>query len=95
ASLAASNSSRASFAEANLTDAMMRSGLFAGADFSGANLRGAKVGFASFEGAILNGADMRCHGLADAALTGAIADSKTLWPEGFDPMKYGVIVDWS
>jgi uncharacterized protein YjbI with pentapeptide repeats len=92
ASLAACNASRVSFVGATLIDTMMRSGIFIGADFSGANLRGAKMEYAHFECAILKGADLRCQGLEFAILAGAMADSSTIWPEGFDPAKYGVIM---
>ncbi|HRI71923.1 MAG TPA: hypothetical protein PK156_47145 [Polyangium sp.] len=41
-------------------------------------------------GAILIGADMRAIELELASLRDAMADSTTIWPEGFDPVKHGV-----
>jgi uncharacterized protein YjbI with pentapeptide repeats len=69
----------------------MYSGIYARADFTGAILNGSKVGGASFIGANFNDADMRCLDLEKADLSGAVANSKTIWPEYFDPINSGVI----
>jgi hypothetical protein len=63
------------------------------ANLSGANLTGvfchrANLREANLSRAILTGAD-----LTEADLTGAQADEDTVWPEGFDPVAAGVIVE--
>ena len=72
---------------------MLRSGGFEEADFTRANLFGAKVGGATFKRARLIGADMRCQGIERADFTGAVADSTTLWPQGFVPAEHGVVLE--
>jgi len=57
---------------------------FANAVLLGATLKGADLHEADLSGADLRGADMRARNLKYANLTGVIADSRTLWPEGFD-----------
>jgi hypothetical protein len=59
---------------ARFVDTILRSANFNGADVTGA----------SFRGADLRCADMRARNLDQADFTGAVADSRTIWPEGFD-----------
>ena len=82
----------ARFIRANLTGAFMRNGGFEKADFTGATLRDADVGRARFAGALFAGADLRATNLAEANLREALADSETIWPDGFVPEAHGVIM---
>ena len=56
------------------------------ADLSGANLVGADLSETN-----LCGADLRDANLIRVDLTGARYDSRTVWPEGFDPRAAGAI----
>ena len=58
-----------------------------GANLYGSNLYGTDLRRADLTGADLTGADLRC-----ADLRGAVADARTIWPEGFDPEAAGVVV---
>ena len=69
------NLSRQDFSDANLSGAYL-----SGADLTEADLTGARL-----SGARLSGAD-----LIGARLSGAIADSETIFPDGFDPVDAGV-----
>ncbi|MFN6325496.1 MAG: pentapeptide repeat-containing protein [Aphanizomenon sp.] len=74
------NLSRQDFSDANLSGAYL-----IGADLSGADLTEADLTGARLSGARLSGAD-----LIGARLSGAIADSETIFPDGFDPVDAGV-----
>jgi len=54
-------------------------------DLSGADLRGADLGRANLSGANLRGANLNY-----AWLIGAMADSRTIFPDGFDAVGAGV-----
>jgi hypothetical protein len=68
----------------DLSQARATNTRFANAVLRGANLEGADLHEADLRGADLRGADMRARNLEYADLTGAIADGRTVWPEGFD-----------
>jgi len=59
-----------------------------GAHHTGADLTGADLNQANLEGASLRGAN-----LEGANLEGATANEDTSWPQGFDPVAAGVIID--
>lgn len=59
------------------------------ADLSGATLEEAKLIDADLRKAKLAGADLRQADLSGANLHDATFDTKTRWPEGFDPSKAG------
>ena len=80
ANLSGANLSRADLRRANLSGANLSR-----ADLSGADLSGARLIVADLSGADLIGAD-----LSGADLSGAIADSETIFPEGFDAVGAGV-----
>ncbi len=71
------------FVYANLTGANLT-----GANLTGANLTGAYISGANLSGANLAGAD-----LGGADLSGAVANVGTVWPNGFDPVAAGVIIE--
>jgi hypothetical protein len=75
---------------ADLTRANLR-----GADLTRANLRGANLTGANLSGADLDGANLTGVGLSNVSLRRAKADQDTLWPEGFDPVAAGVIIQSS
>jgi len=64
---------------ANLTEAIL----------SGANLRWANLSGASLRETNLWNADLSGTNLSETILTGAKYNSETIWPEGFDPDRYG------
>lgn len=74
------NLSRQDFSDANLSGAYLIGAYLIGADLTEADLTGARL-----SGARLSGAD-----LIGARLSGAIADSETIFPDGFDPVDAGV-----
>ena len=59
----------------------------------GPNLEGADLKGANLEGANLEGANLWRANLFKANLSGAIADQDTQWPDGFDPVAAGVIIE--
>ena len=66
-------------------------------DLRGADLSGADLSFAYLNGALLNGsnlsgAKLRTASLHDITWGGAIYDKGTIWPNGFDPVKAGAIL---
>ena len=64
-----------------------------GADLQDARIRRADLSSADLRDGNLSGADLRDADLSGVRMRGAQADSRTLWPEGFDPLGAGVIVD--
>ena len=62
------------------------------ADLSGANLTGAVLSGARLQLADLRGADLTGTNLVAATLTDAVADSATVWPDGFDVAASGVVM---
>jgi uncharacterized protein YjbI with pentapeptide repeats len=74
------NLSRQDFSGAYLSGAYLIGAYLIGADLTEADLTGARL-----SGARLSGAD-----LIGARLSGAIADSETIFPDGFDPVDAGV-----
>lgn len=69
----------------DLSGAYLIGAYLIGADLSGADLTEADLTGARLSGARLSGAD-----LIGARLSGAIADSETIFPDGFDPVDAGV-----
>ena len=63
------------------------------ADLFKANFEGANLKSANLEGANLKSANLEGAKLKDVGLQGAIADEDTTWPEGFDPVAAGVIIE--
>ena len=86
---------------ADLNGAYLRRADLSGADLSGTNLGWTDLGGADLSGADLSGADLRgadLHGaylsgtnLHGADLHGAKYKSKTIFPDGFDPIISGMI----
>ena len=74
--------------EANLREANLRMVDFTGADLRMANLTRANLGWAD-----LTRAKPFPPDLTRAILERAVADARTVWPEGFDPAAAGVIFD--
>ncbi|MBD2240556.1 pentapeptide repeat-containing protein [Aulosira sp. FACHB-113] len=71
---------------------MLRGAGFQGADLRDANLQNADLHEASFKGAKLHGANLiGCQDYSIANWTNAEYDSKTQFPDGFNPYKYGLI----
>jgi uncharacterized protein YjbI with pentapeptide repeats len=63
-----------------------------GASLVGADLQGATLDKAKLERANLGGASLREVRLNGAQLQNALSDPKTIWPEGFDPHRAGVLL---
>jgi uncharacterized protein YjbI with pentapeptide repeats len=94
--LPGSDMSKGSFVHATLKAANLTGAKLAQADLSGADLRDALLDNADLTGASLAKADLRLTSLKSAALagadlTGALYDEKTVWPDGFDPVKAGAV----
>jgi len=84
AHLGKANLAWADLTRANLTQAYL----------SRVNLKNANLGYANLKGANLTnanliGANLTMADLTEAKLTNAKYDSKTKWPEGFDPVAAG------
>ncbi len=82
--------------ETNLTNAILInckafSALFENSNLQNANLEGASIRGASFLNAKLQGANMKCIDIENALFWGAIYDNYTLWPNTFNPEKYGCL----
>jgi uncharacterized protein YjbI with pentapeptide repeats len=101
ASLGSANLSKAHVYYVDLTGANLSSADFTEAwifrsNFTGANLTNAKLNGTNFaetelKFALLNGADFTGSKLG-ANFSGAKYDTKTIWPEGFDPEEAGAIL---
>ena len=83
---------------ANLKGARANEANLVGAKLEGANLSGVWLINSNLRGANLYGADLREANLRGADLTGAnleraVADGRTVWPDGFDPVAAGVILE--
>jgi uncharacterized protein YjbI with pentapeptide repeats len=101
ASLGSANLSKAHVYYVDLTGANLSSADFTEAwifrsNFTGANLTNAKLNGTNFaetelKFALLNGADFTGSKLG-ANFSGAKCDTKTIWPEGFDPEEAGAIL---
>jgi formylglycine-generating enzyme required for sulfatase activity/uncharacterized protein YjbI with pentapeptide repeats/alpha-tubulin suppressor-like RCC1 family protein/N-acetylneuraminic acid mutarotase len=72
------------FEYTNLRNADLTEGNFSGLNFSNANLSGAKLDGADFTNATFN---------QNTNFTGAIYSSATIWPNGFDPVAAGAILN--
>jgi uncharacterized protein YjbI with pentapeptide repeats len=86
--------------EADLCRARFGGALMQGVDLRGADLQGADLGGAELEhlaywsayiGA--GGPDFPREDLRDVNITGAHYDARTLWPDHFDPVKHGAILE--
>ena len=89
------------FQDADLRDADLSGAYLNGTDLQGANLAGANLRDVILTTAEITmppgppgvlPADLRHVDLADADLTGATYDSRTRWPEGFDPQAHGAVL---
>lgn len=76
------------FRQARAVRARFRDTALRGADFDDADVTGA-----DFRRADLRAARMRARHLDQADLTGAVADSGTVWPNGFDAAAAGVVAE--
>jgi hypothetical protein len=65
---------------------------FEGADFRGAFLKKAQFGRANLRGAQLENADLTGAQLGEADLKGATYNSETVFPAGFDPDAWGLVL---
>ena len=104
ATLKHANLTEANFNNATLTEADLTKATLYGADFTKANLTGANLTKANLIGANLQEADLRNANLSEIKImkSGGIFltnddlkeakyNEKTIFPEGFDPKKYGMI----
>jgi uncharacterized protein YjbI with pentapeptide repeats len=82
--------SGADLSYANLFKANLSGAILIGADLSGADLSRAKLSEAKLSQADLSQADLSRANLSEARLNGAIADTKTIFPDGFDAVDAGV-----
>jgi Pentapeptide repeats (8 copies) len=95
-----SNLARAQLPQAQLEGADLRQAKPPHTHLAGANLRKAHLQDAELQGADLRRANLcgaNLHGahLDGAKLENAQADPETIWPEGFDPRRVGVVlIDW-
>ena len=84
----------ASLAGADLSGAFLSAADLTDVDFRNANLSGADLNWANLRGADLRGADLKGATLSSALLNKAQYNTKTQWPEGFDPeAAHAVLVD--
>jgi hypothetical protein len=100
ATLSGANFSGANLSGANLSNADLNGANFSNADLSGADLKRAFFKYASLSNANLQDADLReatldlanlrGANLSDANLEGATYDSRTVFPDGFDPGAHGM-----
>ena len=67
--------------------------IFDDADLTDASLLGVDIGHASFSKARLHGANLLCQRIEMASFAGATYDVHTRWPEGFDPIAAGAILE--
>lgn len=93
---------KANLHEADLRETYLCKAKLMDANLYGANLRGAYLNHTDFRGADLRGADLRGNGWRRMILTNTIftgakysdrSDFPTLFPEGFNPKDYGMILD--
>jgi hypothetical protein len=87
----------ANFQEANLMLARLQGSALNGANLQGASLHdaklhGANLDRANLQGAYLYGTNLQETSLDNTNLQDARADPQTLWPEGFDPRRAGVLL---
>ena len=79
---------RAEMSEAYLCNAILK-----GADLKQAILNGAVLDGGTLRGADLRGADLRNASVSFTDFTNAIFNDFTLFPEGFNPIEYGMITE--
>ncbi len=87
---------------ADLTEANLEWSTLKGADLDHAVLRGSQLTRANLAGADLSkadlteanlcGANLKGAEIAAVSLSGAVADMNTVWPDGFNPSKAGVMI---
>ena len=82
----------ASLAGADMSSTFLSAADLTEVDFRNANLRGADLNWANLRGADLRGADLTDAILSGALLNEAKYDTKTDWPEGFDPEVAGAVL---
>ena len=68
---------------------------FDGANFKNATLTGGDSSGAKFMNANLSGANLSGRNFSGATFSGAIYDTNTTWPNGFDPVAAGAILNHS
>lgn len=86
--LAGARLAGAKLSEARLGGADLNAADLSGADLGAADLTGADLRKARLPGAVLHDAKLR-----DTRFSGATADAATRWPEGFDPVGHGVLIE--
>ena len=72
---------------ADLDHAVLR-----GAELTNANLAGASLANADLSEANLCGANLQDTEIAGASFSAAVANKNTVWPDGFNPAKAGVVI---
>ena len=79
--------------DANLCLADLHGAILFKANLKGADLLGANLRRAGLSEADLSGADLREANLSWANLRGAKYNTNTQWPEGFDPVAAGAVLE--
>ena len=82
------------FEGVNLNGKRLRAN-FDGANFKNATLTGGDSSGAKFMNANLSGANLSGRNFSGATFSGAIYDTNTTWPNGFDPVAAGAILNHS
>jgi uncharacterized protein YjbI with pentapeptide repeats len=83
----------ADLSNADLSGAVMSHAQLLWADLHGADLQGANLSDASLESANLSAANLSGADLVNANLHEAKYDRHTQWPEGFDPVAAGAVLE--
>ncbi|MCI0496190.1 pentapeptide repeat-containing protein [candidate division KSB1 bacterium] len=81
------------FLQASLIGCVLRKANLEGSNLEGANLEGAKLEKANLKNSNLKGADLSGANLSGTILEGAKYNSKTKWPQNFDPASMGAILE--
>jgi hypothetical protein len=89
ADLQSANLAGASLARTNLQRSFLANADLSSANLRNANLSGADLACADLTNAQLAGACLRDASLQQACIDDVKWDAATLWPDGFDPSKYG------
>ncbi|MCG9886375.1 MAG: pentapeptide repeat-containing protein [Cyanobacteria bacterium] len=93
ASLRGASAIEASFSAASMQYANLSGGRFIRTDFRGTDLRQANLTGADLRGARLGSADLGGATLTGTVLAGAKFSAQTLWPQDFDPIAAGAILE--
>jgi uncharacterized protein YjbI with pentapeptide repeats len=92
ADLSESRLQESNFASADLTGATLRGANLARANLSAADLTDAKLEETQLNHTNLRGVDLSTTDLTSTELTDSVADTETMWPQGFDPAAASVYV---